>query len=153
MGTNIADPQLVQEILSVRSDDYEKIEANNALKKLEGEELLDLKGEKWAQHKRIINPAIDVLVSTHIYELYMVYFFYYGLEELCFSTMSYKFDCQAFFWIGRNNTKKKSKNAIILKMSIACLIGNGCVVMKIRRTCGGVEWVLFEGYMKLLQYA
>ncbi|XP_057870466.2 cytochrome P450 734A1-like [Cryptomeria japonica] len=71
MGTNIADPQLVQEILSVRSDDYEKIEANNALKKLEGEELLDLKGEKWAQHKRIINPAIDVLVSTHIYELYM----------------------------------------------------------------------------------
>ncbi|XP_057871140.2 cytochrome P450 734A1 [Cryptomeria japonica] len=46
-GTNIADPQLVQEILSLRSDDYEKIEANNALKKLEGEELLDLKGEKY----------------------------------------------------------------------------------------------------------
>ncbi|GLJ45087.1 hypothetical protein SUGI_0949160 [Cryptomeria japonica] len=40
MGTNIADPQLVQEILSVRSDDYEKIEANNALKKLEAINLI-----------------------------------------------------------------------------------------------------------------
>ncbi|GLJ45078.1 hypothetical protein SUGI_0948950 [Cryptomeria japonica] len=70
--TNIADPQLVQEIFSVRSDDYEKIEANNARKKLE---------------------AINLIAKLS-----------FGFEEII-------------------------QNAVILKMSIAYLIGNDCVAM------------------------
>jgi len=57
---NVPHPELIQEILSNKFGHYEKSSANPLARKWVGQGLLDLKGEKWVQHRKIIGPAFHL---------------------------------------------------------------------------------------------
>ncbi|XP_057968730.1 cytochrome P450 734A1-like [Malania oleifera] len=54
----VADPVLIREIFT--SEYYEKYEAHPLVRKLEGDGLINLKGEKWAYHRKIISPTFHM---------------------------------------------------------------------------------------------
>nr|QNG40960.1 CYPb [Maesa japonica] len=56
----VSDPDLIREIFTSKSEFYEKNEAHPLIKQLEGDGLLSLKGEKWAQHRKIIAPTFHM---------------------------------------------------------------------------------------------
>ncbi|KAG5523342.1 hypothetical protein RHGRI_035234 [Rhododendron griersonianum] len=53
----ISDPVLIREVLNQKSDLFEKTDPPPHVRKLEGDGLLTLKGEKWVHHRKIIAPA------------------------------------------------------------------------------------------------
>nr|XP_048320717.1 cytochrome P450 734A1 isoform X2 [Ziziphus jujuba var. spinosa] len=56
----VADPDLIREVFSSKSELYEKNDAHPLVKQLEGDGLLSLKGEKWAHHRKIIAPTFHM---------------------------------------------------------------------------------------------
>ncbi|WOL08859.1 Cytochrome P450 [Canna indica] len=53
----VADPDLIREIFLSRAELFEKYEAPPLLHQQEGDGLLNLSGEKWALHKKILTPT------------------------------------------------------------------------------------------------
>ncbi|GFP96356.1 cytochrome p450 734a1 [Phtheirospermum japonicum] len=53
----ISDPALIREIFILKSELFEKNESPLLVRKIEGDGLLSLKGEKWAHHRKIIQPT------------------------------------------------------------------------------------------------
>eukprot|EP01018_Ginkgo_biloba_P022417 Gb_25247 [translate_table: standard] len=54
---NITDPDLIWEVLCNKSGIYKK---STQMKQLNGDGLVSLEGDRWAQHRRIINPAFHI---------------------------------------------------------------------------------------------
>jgi PHYB activation tagged suppressor 1 len=63
---NVCHPDHIKEILSNKFGHYEKFSSHPLAMQLIGQGLVGLKGEKWVQHRRIINPAfhMDLLKGT-----------------------------------------------------------------------------------------
>ncbi|KAL3633041.1 hypothetical protein CASFOL_026025 [Castilleja foliolosa] len=53
----ISDPALIREIFILKSELFEKNESPPLVRKIEGDGLLSLKGQKWAHHRKIIQPT------------------------------------------------------------------------------------------------
>ncbi|GLJ51760.1 hypothetical protein SUGI_1099950 [Cryptomeria japonica] len=53
-------PEIIKEILSTKFGNYPKPPTDPLARQLLGKGLVDLKGEKWAQHRKIINPAFHM---------------------------------------------------------------------------------------------
>ena len=56
----ISDPVLIREIFISKAEFYEKNESHPLVRKLEGDGLLTLQGEKWAHHRKIISPTFHM---------------------------------------------------------------------------------------------
>ncbi|KAH6829949.1 Cytochrome P450 superfamily protein [Perilla frutescens var. hirtella] len=52
----ISDPALIKEIFFTKSEYFEKYDPPLQVKRIEGDGLLNLKGEKWAHHRKIMQP-------------------------------------------------------------------------------------------------
>jgi hypothetical protein len=83
----IADPDLIRDIFTSKSEFYEKIEAHPLVKQLEGDGLLSLKGEKWAHHRKIITPTF------HMENIKVSFFFFLKKKK-------------PYFWYKREKKKK-----------------------------------------------
>lgn len=52
----ISDPALIREIFFSKSEYFEKYDPPLQVKRIEGDGLLNLKGDKWAHHRKIMQP-------------------------------------------------------------------------------------------------
>ncbi|XP_059068912.1 cytochrome P450 734A1-like [Cryptomeria japonica] len=53
-------PELIKDICSTKFDNYSKLPTNPLSRQLVGQGLVGLTGEKWARHRKIINPAFHM---------------------------------------------------------------------------------------------
>lgn len=53
----VSDPALIREIFVLKSELFEKNEPPPLVRKIEGDGLLSLKDQKWAHHRKIIQPT------------------------------------------------------------------------------------------------
>lgn len=70
----ISDPALIRDIFVLKSESFEKNESPPLVKKLEGDGLLSLKGEKWAHHRKIITPTLYIENLKVIHRYIAVFF-------------------------------------------------------------------------------
>lgn len=52
----ISDPSIIREIFFTKSEYFEKYDPPSQVKRIEGDGLLNLKGDKWAHHRKIMQP-------------------------------------------------------------------------------------------------
>ncbi|XP_020572675.1 cytochrome P450 734A6-like [Phalaenopsis equestris] len=56
----VADPELIREIFISRADFFDRYESHPLIRQLEGEGLVSLRGEKWAHHRKVLNPTFHM---------------------------------------------------------------------------------------------
>nr|UKF18816.1 putative brassinosteroid hydroxylase [Musella lasiocarpa] len=56
----IADPDLIREIFLTRAEFFDRYESHPLVRQLEGEVLVNLRGQKWAQHRKILSPTFHM---------------------------------------------------------------------------------------------